>query len=144
MQKGISIRRIWSDDDVAELRIVVADLSSSFCTTAYAGHGHIRGLSDQLRTFRGHVHGGIKDIRLGKFGPEFANGAFHARLHFLSPGRLYISTHQQSDFVRFSVGQVASEAKMHLVSEPILLDGFIAELAALASGMREDAALECV
>ena len=144
MRKGISMHRIWSDDDVVELRIVVADQSSAFCITAYAGHDQLRDLNDQLRIFRGHIHGGIKDFYLGEFGAEYANGAFHARLHFRSPGKLYISTHQQSDFVQFSVGEVASEAKMYLVSEPILLDNFIEELRALASGAREDAVLECV
>jgi hypothetical protein len=32
---------------------------------------------------------------------------------------------------------------MSLVSEPVLLDNFIAELAGLANGAREDATLEC-
>ncbi|MFC5571563.1 hypothetical protein ACFPN1_16000 [Lysobacter yangpyeongensis] len=143
MQKGISISKIWSDDDLVELRIVVTDKASSFCTTTYVGHGQLGDLTNQLRVFRDHIHGGIKDIRFGEFGPEYANGAFHARLHFRSPGKLYISTHQQSEFSGFSVGEVASEAKMYLVSEPVLLDNFIAEFGALANGAREDASLEC-
>ncbi|WP_226426992.1 hypothetical protein ACCQ14_01765 [Xanthomonas sp. NCPPB 2865] len=144
MQKGISISKIWSDDDLVELRIVVADQASSFCSTAYVDHGHLEELATQLRTFRNHIDGGIKDIRLGEFGPEYANGAFHARLHFRSPGKLYVSTHQQSEFAGFSIGEVASEAKMYLVSEPVLLDNFIAELGGLANGAREDATLECI
>jgi hypothetical protein len=143
MQKGISISKIWSDDDLVELCIAVTDRASSFSNTVYLGHGQLVELAEQLRNFRDHIHGGIKDIRFGEFGPEYANGAFHARLHFRSPGKLYVSTHQQSEFTSFSVGEVASEAKMYLVSEPVLLDNFISELGALANGAREHALLEC-
>ena len=143
MQQGISISKTWSDDDLVEFRIVVADQVSSFCNTVYVGHGQLAELATELRIFRNHIHGGIKDIRFGEFGPEYANGAFHARLHFCSPGKLYISTHQQSEFTSFSVGEVASEAKMYLVSEPVLLDNFLAEFGGLANGAREDAFLAC-
>jgi len=143
MQNGISISKVWSDDDIVELRISVTDQSSSFTNTVYLGNGQLGELVEQLSTFRNHIHGGIKNIRFGEFGPEYANGAFHARLHFRAPGKRYVSTHQQSEFTGFSVGNVASEAKMYLVSEPILLDYFIAELEALATGAREQASLEC-
>jgi hypothetical protein len=143
MHNGISISKIWSDDDVIELRIVVTDVTSSFSNTVYIGHEQLGELTKELNVFRTHIYGGLKDIRFGEFGPEYANGAFHARLHFRVPGRLYVSTHQQSDFTSFSVGEVASEAKMSLVSEPVLLDNFIAELGGLANGAREDATLEC-
>jgi hypothetical protein len=143
MHNGVSISKIWSDDDVVELRIVVTDDASSFSNTVYIGHGQLVDLTNELDVFRTHIHGGLKDIRFGEFGPEYANGAFHAWLHFRVPGRLYVSTHQQSDFSSFSVGEVASEAKMYLVSEPVLLDNFIAELGGLANGAREDATLEC-
>jgi hypothetical protein len=64
-------------------------------------------------------------------------------LHFRSLGKLYVSTHQQTEFTSFSVGEVASEAKMYLVSEPVLLDNFIAELEGLANGARDHASLGC-
>jgi hypothetical protein len=143
MRQGISISRIWSDEDVVELRIVVVDKDCSFRNTAYVGHGYLGDLIRQLKGFRDHIHGGITDIRVGEFGPEYANGAFHARLHFRAPGRLFITTHQQSEFSPFSVGEVASEAKMYLASEPVLLDNFISELGGLANNARDDAFLEC-
>ena len=143
MHKGISLSRIWSDDDLVELRILVTDAVSSFCNDVYVGHGELADLVSELKVFRDHIHGGIKDIRFGAFGPEYANGAFHGRLHFRHPGKLYVSTHQQSDFSSFSVGDVASKAKLYLVSEPILLDNFISELGALANGVREHASLQC-
>ena len=143
MQKGIFLTRIWSDDDLIELRVIVKDGHSCFSNTVYTSQAALQGLAKQLAIFRGHIHGGINDIRLGEFGPEYANGAFQARLHFRSPGKLFVSTHQQSAFTDFSMGEVASEAKMFLASEPVLLDNFLPELGALASGARTDAALEC-
>ena len=143
MQNGIAISKIWSDDDIDEVRVVVTDGTSAFSTTAYIGNGHLAKLVEELRVFRRHIHGGIKDIRFGEFGPEYANGAFFARLHFQEPGRLFVSTQQQSDFSAFSNRQVASESKMYLVSEPILLDNFITELAGLANDSRDNATLVC-
>ena len=143
MQKGISLTKIWSDDDLIELRIIVADEGSSFSNTVYVSQVALQTLAKELTIFKDHIHGGIKDIRLGEFGPEYANGAFHARLHFKGPGKLFISTHQQSDFSDFSMGKVASEAKMFLASEPVLLDNFLPQLRGLASGARRDASLEC-
>jgi hypothetical protein len=143
MQKGISLSRIWSDDDLIELRIVVADKGSSFASTTYVSQMMLQTLARELTVFRDHIHGGIRDISFGQFGPEYANGAFHARLHFKGPGTLYVSTHQQCEFTDFSVGQVASEARMFLRSEPILLDNFLTHFRGLASGARENAYLEC-
>ncbi|MBD9478978.1 hypothetical protein [Pseudoxanthomonas sp. PXM02] len=144
MTKGISFTRIWSDDDLIELRIVVANEGSSFSNTVYASQRGLQHLAEELSLFRDHIHAGVKDIRLGEFGPEYANGAFHARLHFRSPGKLYVSTHQQSEFSDFSVTQVASEARMFLTSEPVLLDNFLAHFLSLVSGAAENASLECI
>lgn len=142
MQKGISISKIWSDDEIIELLVAVTEQASSFSNSVYIGHRQLRELLPQLHVFRSQIHGGIQNIRFGEFGPEYPNGAFHARLHFRFPGKLYISTHQQSEFTQFSVGDVASEAKMYLVSEPVLLDSFITELEGFANGTCEKACLE--
>lgn len=144
MQNSISISRIWADDSLVELRVTVADQSSTFSNTVYVDEQHLAELYSQLRMFRDHVHGGIKDIRLGEFGAEYANGAFHARLHFRLPGKLYISTHQQTEFMDFFIAKVASEAKMYLISEPILLDSFLGELERLIQGASDHARLTCV
>jgi hypothetical protein len=144
MQKRIGFTRIWSDNDLIELRVLVADENSSFSNTVHVSGTGLQSLAEELSIFRDHVHGGIKDIRIGEFGPEYANGAFHARLHFRDPGKLFISTHQQSEFSSFSVGDVASEARMYVISEPILLDNFILEFERLARGVNEEAILVCV
>lgn len=144
MQKRISFTKIWSDDDLIELRVLVSDENSLFSNTVYVSEAVLQSLAEELSVFRNHIHGGIKDIRIGEFGPEYANGAFHARLHFRDPGKLFISTHQQSEFSSFSIGEVASEARMYVASEPVLLDNFIPEFKRLASGLNDEAILVCL
>ena len=131
MKPSIHLTKIWFDDDMIELQIDVSDGISSFSNKVYVGYPAFTDVIAKLDSFKHHVHGGLLDIRFGEFGPEWASGAFHARLHFPKPGRLYISSKQQSDFEDFSVAKVASEATLYLRTEPALLDNFIAELKSL-------------
>ena len=91
-----------------------------------------------------HVHGGLFDIRMGEFGPEYASGAFHARLHFQKSGKINITCKLQSDFKEFSGTKVASEALLYLVTQPALLDKFIDELTALSAGKQDEAVMYAV
>jgi hypothetical protein len=88
------------------------------------------------------VHGGIYDIAFGSFGPEYAGGAFHARLHFQPLGKILVTVRGESDFREFGMKTVASAATLFIWTEPVLLDNFISELKSLASGKRDDAHLE--
>mgnify|MGYP000850303192 FL=1 len=97
-----------------------------------------------LQVFKDDVHGGLFDLRFGEFGPEYGNGAFHARFHFAVPGRLFVSCEQESNFEEFANKEVASRATMYIKSEPALLDRFIAELRAVAAGVSKEAYLEGV
>lgn len=143
MKPGILISRLWSDDDVLELEVRVSDGKSSFSNQVYvAKQGALEDAVSSLQDFKAAVYGGLLDLQLGEFGPEFANGAFHARFHFTSPGRLFVTCKQESDFVEFAQKQVASKATLYLKSEPALLDRFIVELDALATGKSEEAELE--
>lgn len=144
MKPRINLKKIWFDDDVTELRVEVNDGTSFFCNKVYIWYGHLDELIKDISVFRERIHGGLFDIKLGEFGPEFANGGFHARLNFHKPGKLIISTHQQSDFEEFSKNKVASEAKMYLRTEPILLDNFIQGLKRLNSGDTDEATFECI
>lgn len=144
MTRGIQFEKIWSDDDVIELRVTVSDGTSSFVNEVYVGHGSFADALAALGRFKDQVHGGLLDIRFGEFGPEYANGAFHARFHFPKPGRLYITCRQESDFSEFAQKTVASCATLYMASEPVLLDRFMVELNTLASGKREEAFLEAV
>ena len=143
MTRGIRIVKRWSDDDVIDLTFEVSDGRSLFINTAYVAVDWLETASSALRVFGRQIHGGLYDLKAGEFGPEFANGAFLARFHFPKPGRLFISTQQQSDYREFKSSEVASAARLFLTSEPVLLDRFIDELAALNRGEREDATLEC-
>ena len=129
---GIVLTRVWSDDDVVELRADVSDGTSAFTCRAYVGHDLLADAVRSLASFRHHVHGGVLDLRFGEFGPEFAGGAFHARLHFAEPGRLFVSVHQQSSFAPFALGDRASEARLYFTSEPNQLDEFVSQLRGLS------------
>jgi hypothetical protein len=144
MDRGIRISRIWSDYDMVELTIDVADGTSRFVNRVYVGYRDLADTIASLDAFRTHVYGGILDVRFGEFGCEYANGAFHARFHFAKPGRLYITCQQESDFVEFAKKKVASCATMYLCSEPALLDRFIDELRRLLTDAESEAHLEAV
>ncbi|MDX1996343.1 MAG: hypothetical protein SF066_01385 [Thermoanaerobaculia bacterium] len=144
MRPGIQISRLWSDDDVVELRILVSDGVSSFSNKAYVGQAALEESVSSLDVFKDHVHGGLFDLRFGEFGPEYASGAFHARFHFPEPGRLFVSSEQESEFVEFAKKEVASRATMFIRSEPALLDRFVAEMRAVCAGASKEAYLEAV
>ena len=142
MNAGIHLSRIWFDNDVLYVKVESCDGTSVFCNEAYLGQQDLSDLIAGLSTFKHQVHGGIFDIALGSFGPEYAGGAFHARLHFQSRGKLFVTVRAQSAFAEFGIKTVASEAILYLRTEPALLDNFIAELEAFRSGKRDDANLE--
>jgi hypothetical protein len=142
MKAGIYLNKNWFDEDVVELRIDSFDGNSLFSNKVYIGHQDLKDLIAELSIFKDHVYGGLCDIQLGAFGPEYASGAFHARLHFQQLSKIHITIRAQSEFEEFGIKHVASEATLYLVSEPILLDNFIAELKALSAGLRDEARLE--
>ena len=143
MNVGITFEKIWFDDDLVELRISSSDGTSVFVNKVYAGHQTVENLVVGLSAFKHKVYGGIYDIVFGEFGPEYASGAFHARLHFQDRGKVHITAKSQSSFEDFGKKNVASEATIYMISEPALLDNFIAELDALRASKRDDAKLEC-
>lgn len=144
MKPGISFSKIWFDDDMVELRIQVADGRSTFVNEVYVGHQQLTDLVTDLNRFKTHVHGGIYDMTFGSFGPEYAHGAFHARLDFQDQGILFVTVKSQTDFQDFGKKNVASEATLYLRTQLALLDNFIAAMKDVGDGNREDAALETI
>lgn len=142
----IQFKKIWSDEDAIELCVEVCNGTSLFSNKVYIEINGIEELVKDLKIFRSQIRGGIYDINFGSFGPEYASGAFEARLHFHEAGKgmLYISTRQQSGFEIFKENKVASEARMYLKAEPALLDQFIAELGDVNLGHRSDARIQCL
>jgi hypothetical protein len=144
VKRGITFTKIWSDEDMIELRINVSDGTSLFSNQVYVGYSHFAEAVSQLDTFKDHIHGGLHDIRFGEFGPEYASGAFHARFQFHNTSTLCITCNQQSVFEDFGRKNVASEATLYLRTKPVLLDNFFEQLKALNSKKREDAYLETI
>ena len=138
------LTKVWFDNDMVELQVDVSDGASLFSNRIYVGHSTFAQIINDLEEFKDKIYGGLLDIRLGEFGPEYANGALHARLHFPNPGKLFITSKQQSAFEDFSVGKVASEATLYLKSEPALLDNFIGEMKGLKASLRDEAYLEAI
>lgn len=141
MNAEISLVKIWSDEDMIELSIEVADGTSKFCNKVYVGHRHLKEAVTGLNQFKDQVYGGIYDLRFGEFGPEYASGAFHARLHFQDRGRVYITVSAQSEFFDFGKKNVANESTLYLTAEPSQLDDFIRALRAMSDGYSDDARL---
>jgi hypothetical protein len=142
LQPKLAFRKIWQDDDMVELRIEACDGSSTFSNKVYVGHQNLRDVIVELNRFKDQIYGGLYELRFGEFGPEYASGAFHARLHFHDRGKVLISVHMQSEYSDFGRKNVASEANLYVISEPSLLDSFIQSLRAISGGHREDAELE--
>jgi hypothetical protein len=95
-----------------------------------------------LEIFKDQIYGGIYDLEFGSFGPEYASGAFHARLQFQDRGKIFISIKAQSKYEDFGKKNIASEATLYLVTEPSMLDNFIVSLKTLNNGNADSAHLE--
>jgi hypothetical protein len=143
VKQGITLKKVWSDEDLIEFEAAASDGFSTFRTRVYVGRGNLAELIEGLNRFKGQIHGGIHDVRLGSFGPEYANGAFHARLHFHRSGHgaIFITVHAESEWDDFTLSKVASRATLYLKTEPALLDNFIVELGRLRDGETNEASL---
>lgn len=146
MTPFITIEKVWFDVHAVEFAITVSDGCSQFRIKAYTGHEELASVVAGLDDFKLGVFGGIYDVEFGAFGPEYAGGAFRARLHFDNEGRgqLSITVHAESDWYAFNRTHVASRATLYLKSECPLLDEFIEELRQVSLGTLNKATLGCV
>jgi hypothetical protein len=144
VSRGITFKKLWFDDDVVELEITTSSDEASFRCRVFASHEVFKSVAEELNVFKHHIHGGIFDIRFGATGPEFAGGAFHARLHFHQKGlgKLFITVTAESEWSDFTVAKVANRCVVHLASEQALLDSFIGELTGLHEGTAGEAFLQ--
>jgi len=141
---GSRFGRQWIDEDMVELEVEICDGSSVFKNRIYVGHKQLRDAVAGLHTFKEHVYGGIFNLRFGEFGPEYASGAFDARLQFRRRGKIWLRVSAQSQFERFDEKDFAGEATLYLVSEPALLDQFVHDFRAMSLGESEQAALQAI
>jgi hypothetical protein len=143
VNQGIILKKIWSDEYLLEIDVAASDGASTFRTAVYVAREKMAVVIAELDRFKNEIHGGIHDVRLGAFGPEYAGGAFHARLHFHRPGHglIFITVHAESEWNDFTVSKVASRATLYLTTEPALFDNFIVELGRLRDGETDEASL---
>lgn len=144
MKPSIRFVKEWSDEHVVELRIAICDGTSLFVNRIYAGHDQLRNTVAGLRGFARQIEDGMFDLRFGEFGPEYASGAFEARLRFRKHGKILARVRAQSEFNVFEDENLASAATLNLMSEPALLDEFIRALHALSEGTSPEAELEAI
>jgi hypothetical protein len=137
----IRITRLRADIDMVTLRIEARDAVASLENEIHVGHGDLRDTVTGLQAFREQVHGGTYTLRFGTFGPGWASGAFEARLQFRPRGKIFARVSVQSEFRRFQDIEFASEAVLHLLTEPALLDDFTAGLEAIRDGAGDVAEL---
>jgi hypothetical protein len=142
----IAVRKVWADEDMVELEVLISDGRSRFFTKVYVGHKAFESVIAELEILKNQIHGGIYDLRFGEFGSEYATGAFQARLHFYPSGRgqLCITASAESEWYPFAKTEVASRATLYLKSEPGMLDYFIRELKRVQSGSSEVATFQCL
>ena len=86
MKPKIALKKIWFDEDITEFLVTVSDGVSTFKSEVYVGYKYLEILIKELNTFKDQIYGGLYDIEMGEFGPEYANGAFKARLHYYATG----------------------------------------------------------
>jgi len=144
MKPSIRFTKIWNDEDMLELRVEISDGCSLFVNQIYVGHHLLSDTVSGLNRFKEQIYGGLFNLRFGEFGSEYASGALDIRMHFRNRGKLYLRIRAQSEFSRFEDQQLSSDATLHLMSEPALLDNFILGLHALSEGGIEQAELEAI
>jgi hypothetical protein len=128
---------------MVELRVEAVTETARASVSAYVGWVDLKKTVADLQSFERAVHGGLYDMEWGAFGPEYGNGAVHARFHFVD-GRLNITFRAQSEYAPFGAKEVADEALLHLRSEAALLDRFIVQLQLVADGEADEAVLELI
>ncbi|KFI06820.1 hypothetical protein [Massilia sp. BSC265] len=144
MTPGISFSKLSSDEDMLALQVEIRDGRSLFSTDIYVGHKKLADTVSGLHKFKDQIHGGLFNLRFGEFGPEYASGALDVRMHFRKRAKLFVRVLAQSEFSRFEDREFASEATLHLMSEPVLLDNFISALGMLSEGRADHAELEAL
>ena len=144
MKPGLRFTKLSADEDMVELRVDICDGRSMFVNEIYVGHRVLAETVSGIELFKDQLYGGLFNLRFDEFGPEYASGALDIRMQFRQRGRLFLRVLAQSAFCRLDDRDIASEATLHLMSEPALLDRFILELHTLSQGSTEQAELAAI
>ncbi len=144
MKPNIHFTNIWADNDMIELDIKTTSEYSLFSTKVYVGFSQIEKISEELKIFKNHIHGGLYNLEFGMFGPEYASGAFSIRFHFQDRGILHLTVNTQTEYYSFGKKEIADEATMHLKTEPALLDKFINSFKSISYSVGNELELICI
>lgn len=146
MKPYVYMRKIWEDPDMHELAVDICDGRSTFSTDMYLGKAATEEIYEGLKAFAPKVYGGLYDLKIGEFGPEYASGALHLRFGFTASGngKLFITARIESEWVDWPRTKVASSATLYLRTEPACLDEFRQQFGAMSNGPHMEAMLECV
>lgn len=105
MQSYLKFIKIWEDNDISELLITANDGVNTFSVKVYVDHQEFENIYKKLNIYKKQIFGGITEIELGKFGPEYASGAFNVRLHYVQnqKGRIFLTIKMQSEYFNFGL-----------------------------------------
>lgn len=140
------MKKIWEDPDMHELAVDIYDGRSTFSTDMYLGKAAAVEISDGLKAFAPKLYGGLYNLRIGEFGPEYASGALHLRFAFnkIGDGKIFITARSESGWSDWPRNKVASSATLYLETETGLFDEFLRQFDAMSNGPGLEATLECV
>lgn len=130
-----------NDPDYLYMHVRASDEHASISTYMYVGHTAMRELAAALNRFKDCYTGSLFDLELGKFGPEYAGGALHARLHVQTLGAINVTIRLQTEFVPFGKRDAASEAMLYTVTSISQLDDFVRAMQAMSDGFCDEAQL---
>ncbi|WP_143167379.1 hypothetical protein [Massilia sp. CF038] len=136
---GIKFHRSSLTEDEFELFVTACDGLSTFAVEMYATPRqlitHVEGLARILA-----MGGGIYDLQVGRFGPEFAGGAVQIRFH-VRGDVLFLGIHMQARHFEFGRFSVAPEGKLYVKAGLSALKHFVEEFRGLVDASRETATL---
>lgn len=126
--------------------VSVCDGRSTFSADMYLGIPSAKDITDGLKRFAPQMYGGLYDLCIGAFGPEYASGALQVRFEFhrSGNGKIFLTATEESDWFDAPHTKVASYAKLYLKTEPALLDSFITQFSSVAEGSGSEATLNCI
>lgn len=142
VDQGITFKNVWHDNEMYLFHVFSSDGVSTFVNDIFVGYSTFNELIESLNSFKDGMCGGVHDIELGKFGPEYARGALTARLQFEDHDIIHVSLQVQSKFMDFGRKNVASEAKLFFKTNLAFLNDFIHQLKTLKSGTTDEASLQ--
>lgn len=139
MQSGFIFEVNADVDQTLEVVVKIASGDTRFAIWTYSSSDELAMLCNQLEKFAISMRSGVVDFQLGKFGQEYANGAFNMRCFIANPGMISIRVRAESEY--FPNGNIltADNFVVHMHAVASSLDNFILDLSKILSGEQTSA-----